>query len=90
MIAILQQSLQLIYFIPIEVNNNIKYVNGVFIYILHITSSLINKQKAVINIIDIKSFFNVEIPEEMLLSIFKIKLIKILFNILNSTSKFEI
>ena len=42
------------------------------------------------NITGIWSFFNVKVPEEMLLSIFKIKLVRILSNILNSTSKFEI
>ena len=71
----------------IEVSDDIK---GYFSYILHITSILINRQKAVINITDIWLFFDVKVPEEMPLSIFKTKLVRILSNILNSTSKFGI
>ena len=54
--AILQQSLsdkQAIYFIPTEVSDDTKYVNGLSTYILCITGSLINGQKAVVNIIGI-------------------------------------
>ena len=51
---------------------------------------MINGQKAVINITGIKPFFDVVVPEEMPLSMFKTKLVKILSNILNSTSKFGI
>ena len=57
---------------------------------MRIASTLINEQKAVVNITGIKPFFDVVVPEEMLLSMFKTKLVKILSNILNSTSKFEI
>ena len=94
MTAILQQSLsskQPIHFMPTEVSDDTsKYVNGVFSYILRITSTLINEQKAVVNITGIKPFFDVVVPEEIPLSMFKTKLVKILSNILNSTSKFEI
>jgi len=53
MIAILQQSIsgkQPIHFMSTEVSNNTKYINGISTYILRITSSLINGQKAVVNI----------------------------------------
>ena len=75
---------------PIEVSDDTKYVKGVSTYILHIAGTLINGQKAVVNITGIKPFFDVEVPEKMLFSIFKIKLVKILSNILRSTSKFGI
>ena len=93
MTAILQQSLsgkQPIHFMPTEVSDDTKYINGISTYILCITSSLINGQKAVMNITGIRSFFNIKVSEEMLLSIFKTKLVRILFNILNNISKFEI
>ena len=51
---------------------------------------MINGQKAIVNIIDIKPFFNIIIPKEILLPIFKIKLVKILSNILESVLKFRI
>ena len=53
MTAILQQSLfgkQPIHFMPTEVSDDTKYINGVSTYILRITGSLINGQKAVVNI----------------------------------------
>jgi len=53
MTAILQRSIsgkQPIYFMPTEVSDDTKYVNRISTYILHITSSLINRQKAVMNI----------------------------------------
>jgi hypothetical protein len=53
MTDILQQSLsgkQAIHFMPMEVSDDTKYVNGISIYILRITGSLINGQKAVVNI----------------------------------------
>src|SRR5690349_5343816 len=59
MTAILQQSLsgkQAIHFMPTEVSDNTKYVNGLSTYILRITSSLINGQKAVVNITGIRPF----------------------------------
>ncbi|CAG8795453.1 20681_t:CDS:1, partial [Gigaspora rosea] len=90
---LIQQSLsskQLIHFMSTEVGDNTKYVNGISTYILRITGSLINGQKAVVNITGIKPFFDVKVPEEMPLSMFKTKLVKILSNILNSTSRFGI
>ena len=93
MTTILQQSLsgkQTIYFMPTEVSDDTKYVNGLSTYILRITSSLINGQKAVMNIAGIRPFFDIEVPEEMSLSMFKTKLVRIVSNILNSTSKFGI
>ena len=75
---------------PTEVSDDTKYVNGLSIYILRITSSLINGQKAVVNITGIRPFFDIEVPEEMSLSMFKTKLVRIVSNILNSTSKFGI
>ena len=90
MTAIFQQSLsgkQPIHFMPTEVSDNIE---GYSSYILHIAGTLINRQKAVVNITGIKPFFDVVVPEEMSLSMFKTKLVKILSNILNSTSKFGI
>ena len=53
MTTILQQSLsgkQAIHFMPTKVSDDTKYVNGLSTYILRITSSLINRQKAVVNI----------------------------------------
>ena len=56
MTAILQQSLsgkQPIHFMPTEVSDNTKYINGVSTYILvilRVSSCLINGQKAVVNI----------------------------------------
>ena len=53
MSAIFQQSLsgkQPIHFMSTEVSNDTKYINGISTYILRITSSLINGQKAVVNI----------------------------------------
>ncbi|RIA81375.1 hypothetical protein C1645_744568 [Glomus cerebriforme] len=93
MTAILQQSIsgkQLIHFMPTEVSDDTKYVNGVSTYILRITGSLINGQKAIVNITGIKPFFDVEVPEKMSISIFKSKLVKILSSILNSASKFRV
>ena len=53
MTAILQQSLsgkQPIHFMPTEVSDDTKYINGVSTYILRISGCLINGQKAVVNI----------------------------------------
>src|SRR2546430_16424031 len=88
--AILQQSLfskQPIHFMPTEVSDDIEEYSS---YILRIASTLINRQKVVVNITGIKPFFDVVVPEEMPLSMFKTKLVKILSNILNSTSTFRI
>src|SRR5436189_786962 len=93
MSAILQQSLsgkQPIHFMPTEVSDDTKYVNGVSTYILRITGSLINGQKAIVNITGIKPFFDVEVPKKMSISMFKSKLVKILSSILNSASKFGV
>src|SRR5581483_11510982 len=60
--AILQQSLsgkQPIHFMPTEVSDDI---DRYFSYILRITGSLINRQKAVVKITGIKPFFDVEVP----------------------------
>ncbi|CAI2197741.1 13612_t:CDS:1, partial [Funneliformis geosporum] len=93
MTTILQQSLsgkQLIHFMPTEVSDDTKYIKGVSSYILRFAGTLINGQKAVINITGIKPFFDIIIPEEMPLSMFKTKLVKILSNTLGSISKFGI
>src|ERR1044072_8209406 len=75
MTVILQQSLsgkQPIHFMPTEVSDDTsEYVNGISSYILRITGTLINGQKAVVKITGIKPFFDVEVPEEMPLSTFK-------------------
>ena len=94
MTVILQQSLsgkQPIHFMPTEVSDDTsEYVNGVSSYILRITGTLINGQKAVVKITGIKPFFDVEVPEEMPLSTFKTRLVNILSNTLKGTSKFGI
>src|SRR6266498_4610140 len=93
MSAILQQSLsgkQPIHFMPTEVSDDTKYINEISTYILRIAGTLINGQKAVINITGIKPFFDVVVPEEMPLSMFKTKLVNILSNTLRGTSKFGI
>src|SRR3954466_8784345 len=94
MTAILQQSLfskQPIHFMPTEVSDDTsEYVNGVSSYILRITGTLINRQKAVVKITGIKPFFDVEVPEEMSLSTFKTRLVNIISNTLKGTSKFGI
>ena len=92
MTAILQQSLfgkQPIHFMPTEVSDNTKYINRVSTYILRITGSLINGQKAVVNITGIRPFFDAEVPENYFLSsLFKTILARILSITLKSTSKF--
>ncbi|RIA84139.1 hypothetical protein C1645_832724 [Glomus cerebriforme] len=60
---------------PTEVSDDTsEYVNGVSSYILRITGTLVNGQKAVVKITGIKPFFDVEVPEEMPLSTFKTRL----------------
>src|SRR5436305_9577180 len=75
MTAILQQSLfgkQPIHFMPTEVSDDTsEYVNGVFSYILCITGTLINRQKAVVKITGIRFFFDAEVSENYSLSLFK-------------------
>ena len=66
MTAILQQSLsgkQPIHFMPTDVSDEAEYINGVSTYILRITSSLINEQKAVVKITGIRLFFDAEVLE---------------------------
>src|SRR5436305_2249056 len=91
MTAILQQSLsgkQPIHFMPTEVSDDTKYINRVSTYILRITGSLINGQKAVVNITGIRPFFDAEVPENYSSSSFKTILARILSITLKSTSKF--
>src|SRR3954467_14279604 len=66
-----------------------EYVNGVFSYILRITSTLINEQKVVVKITGIRSFFDAKVPENYSSSSFKTILARILSITLKSTSKFE-
>ena len=92
MTAILQQSLfgkQPIHFMPTEVSDDTsEYVNGVSSYILRITGTLINGQKAVVKITGIRPFFDAEVPENYSPSSFKTILARILSITLKSTSKF--
>jgi hypothetical protein len=81
MTAILQQCLsakQHVHFMPTEVSDDTKYINGISTYILRITSSLINGQKAVVNITGIRPFFDAEVPENYSPSSFKTTLARIL------------
>ena len=57
---------------PTEISNDTKYINSVFTYILHISGSLINRQKTFMNIMGIKSFFDVVVLKDISLSIFSI------------------
>ncbi|RIA82407.1 hypothetical protein C1645_743796 [Glomus cerebriforme] len=75
---------------PTAVSDEAEYINGVSTYILRITGCLINGQKAIMNVMGIKPFFDIVVPEEIPLSMFKTKLVKILSNILGSTLKFGI
>ncbi|PKB96902.1 hypothetical protein RhiirA5_434052 [Rhizophagus irregularis] len=54
---------------------------------IHFMPTAINGQKAIVNIMGIKPFFDVVISEEISLSMFKTKLVKMVSNILGSTSK---
>src|SRR5581483_6277873 len=93
MTAVLQQRLsdkQPIYFMPTAVSDEAEYINGVSTYILRITGTLINGQKAVVKVMGIKPFFDVVVPEEIPLSTFKTRLVNILSNTLKGTSKFGI
>ena len=88
MTAILQQSLsckQPIHFMPTEVSDDIE---GYSSYILRITGSLINGQKAVVNITGIRPFFDVEVPENHSPSSLKTILAHILSVTLKNTTKF--
>ncbi|RIA81939.1 hypothetical protein C1645_836155 [Glomus cerebriforme] len=88
MTAILQQSLsgkQPIHFMPTEISDDIE---GYSSYILRITGSLINGQKAVVNITGIRPFFDVEVPENHSPSSLKIILARILSVTLKNTTKF--
>src|SRR6185312_8259136 len=64
--AILTQNLsqkQPVYFMPNEVEDAIEYIKGVSVYNLRIYGTLINGQKAVVNITGIKPFFDVVVPD---------------------------
>ncbi|CAG8586616.1 7402_t:CDS:2 [Cetraspora pellucida] len=79
--AILQQNLpnkQPIYFIPNDVSDATEYINKVSTYILRIYGTLINGQKARVDITGIKPFFDVAMPDNEPLSIFKPRLVKII------------
>ncbi|CAG8743823.1 21429_t:CDS:2 [Rhizophagus irregularis] len=54
---------------------------------IHFMPTTINGQKAIVNIMGIKPFFDVVVSEEISLSMFKTKLVKMVSNILGSTSK---
>src|SRR4051812_4665657 len=88
MTAILQQSLfdkQAIHFMPTDVSDEAKYINGMSTYILRISGTLINRQQAIVDIIGIKSFFDAEVPDNHSLSSFKTILARILFATLKNT-----
>ena len=88
MTAILQQSLfgkQLIHFMPTDVSDEAESS-----YILRISGTLINGQKAIVDITGIKPFFDVEVPDNYFPSSFKTILARILSATLKSTSKFGI
>jgi DNA polymerase elongation subunit (family B) len=91
MTDILQQSLsgkQAIHFMPTDVSDVAEYINGVSTYILRISGTLINGQKAIVNVTGIRPFFDAEVPENYTLSSFKTILARILSITLKSTSKF--
>src|SRR5437763_16954136 len=67
--AILQRSLydkQPIYFMPNDVSDATEYVKNVSTYILRIHGTLINVQKARVDIIGFKAFFDVLVPDNKL------------------------
>src|SRR5207248_4599469 len=74
-----------IHFMPTEVSDDTKYINRVSTYILRITGSLINGQKAVVNITGIRPFFDAEVPENYSPSSFKTILARILSITLKSS-----
>jgi hypothetical protein len=91
MTAILQQCLsakQPVHFMPTEVSDDTKYINRTSTYILRITGSLINGQKAVVNITGIRPFFDAKVPENYSSSSFKTILARILSVTLKNASKF--
>jgi DNA polymerase elongation subunit (family B) len=91
MTTILQQSLsgkQPIHFMPMEVSDDTKFENGFSTYILRITGSLINGQKAIVNITGIRPFFDAKVSENYSPSSFKTILARILSATLKSTTKF--
>ncbi|CAG8564252.1 11880_t:CDS:2 [Cetraspora pellucida] len=97
MFTILQQHLsdkQPIYFMPTDVSDEAKYINGVSTYILRISDTLINRQKAIVDITGIKPFFDAEVPDNYSsagprgITSFKTILACILSTTLKSTSKF--
>src|SRR4051794_24557264 len=71
MTNILQQSLsgkRPIHFMLTAVSDEAEYINGVLTYILRFIGCLINRQKAVVNVMSIRPFFDVVVPEEEPLS----------------------
>ncbi|CAI2195563.1 12471_t:CDS:2, partial [Funneliformis geosporum] len=77
MTAILQQCLfnkQPVHFMLTAVSDEAKYINGVSTYILRISGCLINWQKTIVNVMGIKPFFDVVVPEETSLPTFKTRL----------------
>ncbi|CAI2199667.1 19148_t:CDS:2, partial [Funneliformis geosporum] len=93
MSAILQQYLtnkHPVHFMPTAVSDEAEYINGVSTYIMRVSGCLINRQKAIVNVMDIKPFFDVVVPEETSLPTFKTRLINILSNTFKGTSKFGI
>ncbi|CAB4374867.1 unnamed protein product [Rhizophagus irregularis] len=91
MTAILQQRLsdnQPIHFMPTAVSDEAEYINGVSTYILRVSGCLINGQKAVVNVMGIKPFFDAKVPDNYSPSSFKTVLARILSATLKNTSKF--
>ncbi|RHZ86735.1 hypothetical protein Glove_46g49 [Diversispora epigaea] len=75
---------------PNDVSDVTEYVKNVSTYILRIYGTLINGQKARVNITGIRPFFDVAVPDGNSLAKFKSNLIKILSKTLKGTSKFGI
>ncbi|GBB92067.1 hypothetical protein RclHR1_01960017 [Rhizophagus clarus] len=90
-ITILWQRLstkQPIYFMPTDVSDEAENINEMSTYILCITGTLINGQKVIMNIANIKLFFDAEVPDNYSSSSFKTILARILSTTLKNTSKF--
>ncbi|CAG8658472.1 4301_t:CDS:1 [Paraglomus brasilianum] len=87
--AILQQNLsdkKPIHFMPNDVSDATEYINRVSTYILRIYGTLINGQKARVDITGIKPFFDVVVPDGEPLAIFKNSLVKIVSTTLKGIS----
>ncbi|RHZ68697.1 hypothetical protein Glove_294g45 [Diversispora epigaea] len=63
---------------PLGVSDTTEYINGVSTYVLRIYGTLINGQKARVDIMGIKPFFDVVVPDGKSLAIFKRELVKII------------